>query len=82
MSKKTFFLNLLIKYKIFLLSHKVPSISASTNVSVKESNFPLKWQTTDEFFSFERISECDWQENNNNIDVNMAILVFQLKIKH
>ena len=72
----------MIKNKILLLSHKVPSISASTNVSVKESNFPLKWQTTDEFFSFERISECDWQEKNNNIDVNMAILVFQLKIKH
>ena len=28
----------------------------------------IKWQTNDKFISFERISNCDWQEKNNNID--------------
>ena len=59
----------MIKYKIFLLSHKVPSILTSTNVNVKDSFFPLKWQTTDEFISFERISNCDWKEKINNVDL-------------
>ena len=38
--------------------------------------FKLKWQTNDKFISFERISNCDWQEKNNFVSANLSFVSF------